>query len=81
MMMFDEGADGNIRCGFASKWFKVDSYVFNTEGIISEIEKLKPDAVILDMNLFDKIDGIETSSKIRSHCRYSSPAWPSRRCW
>ncbi len=33
---------------------------------ILEIEKLKPDAVILDMNLSEKIGGIETKRKIES---------------
>ena len=73
MMMFDEGAGQEIRCRFISEWFKLDSYVSDKEGLIPEIKKLKPNAVILDMNLFDKIGGIETKRKIEG--RFDFPIW------
>ena len=31
-----------------------------------EIEKVKPDVVLMDLGLYEKIDGIETSRMIRS---------------
>ncbi len=34
--------------------------------MLSEIEKNNPDVVVLDLDLYAKMDGIETSRKIRS---------------
>ena len=34
--------------------------------LFSEIEKTHPDVVVMDLDLYAKIDGIETSRKIRS---------------
>jgi chemotaxis response regulator CheB len=34
--------------------------------IFSEIEKTHPDVVVMDLDLYEKIDGIETSRRIRS---------------
>jgi len=47
-------------------WFKMDSYVSTREKLLSEIEKVKPDVVMMDLDLYEKIDGIETSRVIRS---------------
>ena len=66
MMMIDNGTDQGIRCRFISKWCKVDTFVSGKEGLLSEIEKNKPDVVLIDMNLYARIDGIETTQKIRS---------------
>ena len=66
MMMIDNGTDQGIRCRFISEWYKVDTFVSGKEGLLSEIEKNKPDVVLIDMNLYAKIDGIETTQKIRS---------------
>jgi len=66
VMIFDEGFNRGIRCRFISEWFKVDSYVPSKEGLISEIERNNPDVVLLDLDLYAKIDGIEISRKIRS---------------
>jgi DNA-binding response OmpR family regulator len=52
-------------------WFKRDSYVSSREKLILEIEKVKPDVVVLDLGLYEKIDGIETSRLIRS--RFNVP--------
>jgi DNA-binding response OmpR family regulator len=41
--------------------------------IPSEIEKTHPDIVIMDLDLYAKIDGIETSRKIRS--KFDVPVW------
>ena len=66
IMMFDEGFDRGIRCRFISEWVKVDSYVPSKEGLISEIERNNPDVVLLDLNLYFRIDGIKTSWQIRN---------------
>jgi DNA-binding response OmpR family regulator len=47
-------------------WFKMDSYVSSTEKLLLEIEKVKPDVVVMDLGLYEKFDGIEISRKIRS---------------
>ena len=36
------------------------------EKLLLEIEKVKPDVVLMDLGLYEKIDGIETSRVIRS---------------
>ena len=66
VMMFEEGADNGIRCRFISEWFKIESYVYTGEKLLSEIEKNRPDVVVMDLDLYAKIDGIEISRKIRS---------------
>ena len=66
LMMFDEGFDRGIRCRFISEWIKIDSYVSSTERLLSEIERNNPDVVVMDLDLYGRIDGIETSKKIRN---------------
>ena len=66
MMMIDNGTDQGIRCRFISKWYKVDMVVSGQEGLLSEIKKNKPDVVLMAMNLYAKINGIEIAQKIRS---------------
>lgn len=66
MMMIDSGTDQGIRCRFISEWYKVDSFVSGKEGLLSEIKKNNPDVVLMDLNLYAEIDGIETTQKIRS---------------
>ena len=66
VMMFEEGTDKGIRCRFISEWFKIESYVYTREKLLSEIEKNRPDVVVLDLDLYAKLDGIETSRRIRS---------------
>ncbi len=65
---FDDsnGTDQGIRCRFVSEWYKVDTLVSGKEGLLSEIDKNKPDVIVMDLNLYAKIDGIETTQKIRS---------------
>ena len=43
---------------------KIDSYV-PKERLLSEIEKINPDVVVMDLDLFSSNDGIETKEKIR----------------
>ena len=44
----------------------VDAHVSSIEGLILEIGKLKPDAVEVDMGLYDRIGGIDALNMIRS---------------
>ena len=55
-----------IRCRVVSEWFKVDSYVYTKEKLFSEIGRNKPDVVVMDLDLYAKMDGIETSRRIRN---------------
>ena len=66
MMLFENGPENNIRCRAINGWFKMDSYVSSTQKLLLEIEKVKPDVVVMDLGLYEKIDGIETSRMIRS---------------
>ena len=68
IMMFNEGSDHTIRFRFVSEWFEMDSSlsVQEQEQILSEIERNCPDVVILDPDLYNKIDVIETAQNIRS---------------
>ena len=66
MMLFEKGPENNIRCRAINGWFKRDSYVSSTQKLLLEIEKVKPDVVVMDLDLYAKIDGIETSRVIRS---------------
>jgi CheY-like chemotaxis protein len=66
MMLFEKGPENNIRCRAINGWFKRDSYVSSKEKLILEIEKVKPDVVVMDLGLYENIDGIETSRRIRS---------------
>ena len=73
LMMFDERADGSIRCSFISKGFKRISFVLSKEDIELEIKKLNPDAVVMNMDLYKRIGGIETAQKISD--RFKIPVW------
>ena len=66
MMLFEKGPENNIRCRVINEWFKRDSYVSSTDKLLLEIEKMKPDIVVMDLGLYEKVDGIETSRMIRS---------------
>jgi DNA-binding response OmpR family regulator len=65
-MMFDEGFNRGIRCRYISDSVKVDSYVSDKESLLLAIERNRPDVVVMDLDLYAKIDGIETSRKIRN---------------
>ena len=71
MMMFDNGTDLGIRCRFISEWYKIDTYVPDKEGVLSEIKKNNPDVVLMDLNLYAEVDGFETTRAIRS--QYNIP--------
>ena len=72
-MFIDEGTNGNIRCRFICDWCKVESNVHSNARLFSEIENTAPDVVVMDLDLYAKIDGIETSRKIR--CQFDIPVW------
>jgi DNA-binding NarL/FixJ family response regulator len=66
VMFLDKGNNENVRCRFICDWCKVESYVDSNERLFLEIEKTRPYIVVMDLNLYAKIDGIETSRRIRS---------------
>ena len=66
VMMLDEGLNRNIRCRFICDYCKVESYVYTNARLFLMIEKTHPDVVVMDLTLYAKIDGIETSRVIRS---------------
>ena len=66
MMLFEKGSENNIRCRVINGWYKMDSYIYTKEKLLSEIERNRPDVVVMDLDLYAKIDGIETSRMIRS---------------
>jgi hypothetical protein len=77
LMVVDEGADHNIRCRFISRWFKIDSYVSNKGMLLLEIEKVDPDVVLADLEVYAKLDGISITILIVSYPPVS-PSFPSR---
>lgn len=66
MILFEKGPENNIRCRVINGCFKMDSYVSSKGKLFVEIGKIKPDVIMMDLNLYAKIDGIETSRKIRN---------------
>ena len=44
----------------------MDSFFYTKEKLLSEIDRNRPDVVVMDLDLFAKIDGIETSKIIRN---------------
>jgi len=72
-MFLDIGKKQSIRCRFICDWCKIESYVHSNARLFSEIEKTHPDIVVMDLDLYAKIDGIETSKKIR--CQFDVPVW------
>ena len=65
-MLIEDGPENIIRCRAINGWFKMDSYVSSKEKLLMEIRKIKPDVVVMDLGLYEKMDGIETSRKIRN---------------
>ena len=65
-IFLDEGHDHKISFKYISKYFKVESHIQTIQELMSEIEKTNPDVVVINLELYAKIDGIETSRRIRS---------------
>jgi chemotaxis response regulator CheB len=57
---------GNFNCRQAG-------IIIDADQLFLEIEKTHPDVVVMDLDLYAKIDGIETSRKIR--CQFDVPVW------
>jgi len=66
LMMLDMEIDQAMRCRHISEWFKIESYVYTKEKLLSEIDKNKPDVVVMDLDLYERMDGIEISRRIRN---------------
>jgi len=73
LVRVEYGNDGDILIRFISKRSKVDTHVSNIENLILEIEKLDPDAVVVDMGMYDRIGGIDILNMIRD--RFDVNAW------
>ena len=71
-LMVIDGIDHRIRCRFISNWFKIDSYV-PKERLLSEIEKINPDVVVIDLDLYARIGGIEAKRKLEG--QFDIPVW------
>jgi len=56
----------NVQKGLFRQSRKVESNVYSNSRLFSDIEKNTPDVVVMDLDLYAKIDGIETSKRIRS---------------
>jgi len=65
LMSFEAGHELGIKCRFISQWFKIESYVPDKVSLLSEIERNKPDVVVIDPDLYAEIDGIKTTRTIR----------------
>ncbi len=65
-MFLDEGPNKDIRCRYICDYCKVESYVHSNARLFLEVEKTHPDVVVMDLDLYAKIDGIKTSQIIRS---------------
>jgi len=65
-LFLDEGHNGYVRCRFICDSWRIESYVHSNARLLLEIEKTLPDVVVMDLDLYAKIDGIETSRRIRS---------------
>jgi hypothetical protein len=61
VMWLEIGTDQEIKCRFISEWFKMDSYIPGKEGLLAEIERNKPDVVVMDLDLYERMNGIEIS--------------------
>ena len=72
-IFLDKGTNGNIRCRFICDCCKVESYVHSNIRLFSEIEKTHPDVVVIDLDLYDRIGGIDTLNMIRD--RLDVNAW------
>jgi len=70
-LFLDEGHNGYVRCRFICDWCKVESNVYSNARLFLEIEKTHPDVVVMGLDFYAKIDGIEISKRIR--CQFDVP--------
>ena len=73
LMTLSKAANKEIKCGFASRYFKRIFRIATKEDVLPEIEKLKPDVVVIDLGLYDRIGGIDTLNLIRD--QFDVNAW------
>jgi DNA-binding response OmpR family regulator len=59
------GAEGDMSIRFISAWGKVVIHVSDMAGLVREIERLNPDAVVVDIGLYDRIGGIDSLNLMR----------------
>ena len=64
-LFLDVGHNGNVRSRFICHGCKIESYFHSNARLFLEIERTHPD-VVMDLDLYAKIDGIETSRRIKS---------------
>jgi hypothetical protein len=64
-MVFEEGFNRGIRCRYISDSVKANSYISGKDSILTEIERNMPDLVLMDLDLYAKIDGVKISKEIR----------------
>jgi len=57
-LFLDVGYNGYVRSRFICDWCKIESYVYSNARLYLEIEKTHPDVVVMDLDLYAKIDGI-----------------------
>ena len=68
IMAFQESNNNTgIWCRLISEYCKADFYVSDKEELLLAVQNNNPNLVFIDVNLFEKIDGIETSKIIQNH--------------
>ena len=70
LMMVDHGNGQKIRCRFISNWWKIESYVDNKGMLLLEIGKVDPDVVVIDLEVYDRIGGMEIMDAIWDRCGF-----------
>ena len=73
LMIFENGTDKEIRYRLLSRWLLISSSVSDTEKMFYEIEKYKPDVVVINLDLYERIGGIETMQMIKD--RFDVNIW------
>jgi hypothetical protein len=67
-LMVIDSIDQQIKFRFISNWFKIDSYVSNKKMLLSSIEMIDPDVVVMDLGVYEKMDGIAIMVKTQLKC-------------
>ena len=70
LMMVERGTGQKIRCRFISNWCKIESYVYNKGMLLLEIGKVDPDVVVIDLEVYDRIGGMEIMDAIWDRCGF-----------
>ena len=65
VMLFEAGHEMGIKFSFISQWFKIESYVPDKKRLLFEIQRNRPDVVLIDADVYAEIDGINTARVIR----------------